>query len=352
MNFFESLTSKRTVLWGSMIISAIIIYPNIGDLMWKLFSPVGSWHYTEFSVQHFVYFFYRYFFFVTLTWLLIRVNILKSDKKFSERFWLSFFITMAAYLLYVIVSRSFSYFIRYEVLTQTVILQFLIAWLIPVLIGHVYCLTVVHQEAEKEMEKLRSESLQSRVDALSNQINPHFFFNSLNGLTALVSDKRNDETLEYVAKLSNIFRYILQSDKKGLVRLEEELKFLDAYRYLLEIRYSGKLTFNIHVEPEDKELLLPVLSLLPLVENVVKHNVIDTDHKMTIYLCVTENKELVVGNYIYRKYQVDVSTGIGLSNLAARYKLLVNEEIKIIEEADKFSVVLPLKRPENESSDR
>ena len=75
------------------------------------------------------------------------------------------------------------------------------------------------REKESEIERLRIENLQSRCDALANQINPHFFFNSLNGVQSLIRKKDDEKTLMYVHQLSDIFRYILQSDKRGLVTL-------------------------------------------------------------------------------------------------------------------------------------
>jgi len=298
-----------------------------------------------------IYFIYRYLFFVALTWILMRQNIRQAETKLKTKFAKSFLITLAAYALYVLIGLSVEYKVRLDCFTQMLILQFLIAWLMPVLIGHTYYLTVAQRETEKEMEKLRSENLQSRVEALSNQINPHFFFNSLNGLTALVAAKRNDETLEYVAKLSNIFRYILQSEKKGLVKLEEELAFLDAYRYLLEVRYSGKISFCITVKEPELTWQLPVLSLLPLIENVVKHNIIDSEHKMKVYISVLDSGELSVTNPIYKKYHVEGSNGIGLSNLSARYKLLMGIDMDVREDESYFTVILPLKKSDNESID-
>ncbi|MCC8174128.1 MAG: histidine kinase [Odoribacter sp.] len=216
MKFFESLTSSKTVLWGSLILSLIIIYPNLGDFIWKLCSPVGSKHRMGLNTASILYFIYRYFFFVLLNWILLKINIGQATKSLKERFWKSFLIILIAYATYVFIGLSIEYKIRLDCFTQIVILQFLIAWLVPVLIGHIYYLTVIQRETEKEIEKLRTENLQSRVDALSNQINPHFFFNSLNGLTALVAANRQEETMAYVTKLSGIFRYILQSEKKGL----------------------------------------------------------------------------------------------------------------------------------------
>lgn len=109
-----------------------------------------------------------------------------------------------------------------------------------------------------------------------NQINPHFFFNSLNGIQSLVRKGNDDDTLLYVSQLSDIFRYILQSDRKGLVTLDEELEFIRAFRHVMEVRFKGKLAFEIDVPAKKRRLRLPVLSLLPLVENVTVHNMIDS----------------------------------------------------------------------------
>ncbi len=349
MNFFKSLKLPRTAVWWALAISAIVIYPNIGEFLWAFFSP--NHHCTvDINVSTTLYFIYRYLFFVGLTFLLIRLNVKQAAQKLNERFWKSFLIIVGAYLVYVVIGKNIAYSIRLDCFTQTVILQFLIEWLAPVLIGQVYYLTVIQQETQKEMERLKTENLQSRVDALSNQINPHFFFNSLNGLTALVADHRNEETLEYVNKLSSIFRYILQSEKKGLVNVEDELNFLKAYQYLIEVRYSGKIFFTITMKEVDLQLQMPVLSLLPLIENVIKHNVIDSEHKMDIDIRVSEKRELIVKNPIYRKYNTEESHGIGLSNLSARYRLLMDKDIKITEEKDRFTVVLPLKKSEDEST--
>jgi len=352
MKFFESLTSAKTVLWSAMILSLIIIYPNIGDVFWKLYSPPGSVHrMIPLTCLAMIYFVYRYLFFVGLTWLLITFNLRWADCCLNKRFWYSFLMALAAYGIYVLIGGYAGYFVRLESFTKEVILQFLIAWGIPVMIGHIVSLIHVRDKVEKGMEQLRTESLRSRVEALTNQINPHFFFNSLNGIAALVSANRNQETVEYVAKLSNIFRYILQSDKKGLVTLEEELKFVHAYRYLLEVRYHGKICFDVQVAQEDLAMQLPVLSLLPLIENIIKHNVIDSDHKMEVRIGLGCDCELFVSNPVYRKYQTETSHGIGLSNLSARYKLLMGTDIRVKEGEGVFTVVLPLKRTEDESID-
>ena len=199
------------------------------------------------------------------------------------------------------------------------------------------------REKEQEIERLRFENLQSRCDALANQVNPHFFFNSLNGISSLIRKKNDENTLMYVNQLSDIFRYILQSDRKGLVTLREELEFIQSFQYVMEVRFANKLVFAIDVAERQKDLLtLPVLSLLPLVDNVTVHNRIDSEHKMEISIRLNEQSELVVANPIYPKLSPPDTNGTGLSNLENRFNLLMNKQIRVESDEETFRVYLPL----------
>lgn len=199
------------------------------------------------------------------------------------------------------------------------------------------------REKEQEIERLRFENLQSRCDALANQVNPHFFFNSLNGISSLIRKKNDENTLTYVNQLSDIFRYILQSDRKGVVTLREELEFIQSFRYVMEVRFANKLSFTIDVDEAQKDVLtLPVLSLLPLVDNVTVHNRIDSEHKMDISIRLNEQYELVVSNPIYPKLSPPDTNGTGLSNLENRFNLLMNKQIRIETDEKVFRIYLPL----------
>lgn len=99
------------------------------------------------------------------------------------------------------------------------------------------------QQMQLQYEQLKTEKLQSSYNAFMGQINPHFFFNSLNGLSSLIRSGEQERTVRYLDELSQVFRYILQSNKKELVTLAEELQFVKAYTYLLSVRYEGKLFF-------------------------------------------------------------------------------------------------------------
>ncbi|MEJ5961878.1 histidine kinase [Pedobacter immunditicola] len=95
-----------------------------------------------------------------------------------------------------------------------VLFQFFVVSILVSLIGHIIVLYTEKRKKEQEIEELTIKSLQSRYDALTNQINPHFFFNSLNGLTSLIRKKNDEITLTYVSKLSDVFAISCKVIKK------------------------------------------------------------------------------------------------------------------------------------------
>jgi Putative regulator of cell autolysis len=338
MKLLKTEITNRTLIIASLIISAFVIYPKIIDLPWEL-SRIAD---MSERINHIIFFTYRYLFFCVLIWLLLKVNFFQEKTlDFIKRLLKTFLITIAAYLIYL--SISFIISKRADCFTGLLLFQFVVSCLICGFTGHFYAMYSEQRKKEQEIERLKMENLQSRCDALANQINPHFFFNSLNGLTTLARGDKKEQTLEYIDKLSDVFRYILRSEKKGLVPLEEELRFLDSFRYLYEIRYADKLRFDIRIPEEKKFLKIPVLSLLPLIENVVKHNMIDRENKMCISVFMSERNELTVSNPVHKKIDQPDKNGIGLSNLTDRFRLLLNKEIRIENEELVFSVYLPLK---------
>ncbi|MFT3981177.1 MAG: histidine kinase [Ferruginibacter sp.] len=224
-----------------------------------------------------------------------------------------------------------------------VLLQYTIVYLLSTFVGHAFMMYEVQRHKEQEIEQLKIENLQSRYDALTNQINPHFFFNSLNSLTALIRKKNDCNTLAFVNKLSDVFRYVLQSDKKGLVTLTEEIEFVEAFRYMMEVRFANKLEFNIQIDQDKLDLKIPVLSMLPLIENIVVHNVIDSQHKMVVRIFLNERSELVVSNPVHPKLTRPLTNGTGIRNLENRFQLLMDEQIRIANDGSVFNAFLPLK---------
>jgi sensor histidine kinase YesM len=291
---------------------------------------------------HLSFFVFRFFFFTVLIFTILKYNLERIKTVFfKKRLFRTYLLALIAYLVYVCISYMFS--IKADCFTSVLLFQFFVVGTVCTFVGHVFLLYAVQWKKEQEIEQLKIENLQSRCNALTNQINPHFFFNSLNGLSALIRKKNEEKTQAYVNKLSDVFRYILQSEKKGLVSLGEELEFVEAFRYMMEIRFASKLVFNITVDDDRLELKLPVLSLLPLIDNIVMHNIIDSQHKMEVDIRLNEQTELVISNPVFPKCPSTVTNGTGLHNLEHRFALLMDKQIRIEPGEDIFSVYLPLK---------
>ena len=329
----------------SLVIAAFILYPNI-----SIFSFERGYLGESKRTAHLLFFGFRYLYFSGLIWILLRYNLYNiKTPALKSRLLQALLITIVAYLIYIVISMNCSP--KKEWYSGLVIFQFFIMFIFCSLIGHVSQLYSEQRRKEQEIERLKIENLQSRYNALTNQINPHFFFNSLNGLTSVIRRKDSDDALEYVNKLSDVFRYILQSDKKGLVTLGEELDFVRAFFYMMEIRFANKLIFKINVPDDKKDLKIPVLSLLPLIENVVMHNTIDSEHHMVVNICLNQQEELSVSNPVFPKITPSDSNGTGLSNLENRFQLLMNRHIRMKNDGQRFTVYLPLKKEKDENTD-
>ena len=215
---------------------------------------------------------------------------------------------------------------------------------VVLLYGWTFQLFYQNQEMLLENEQLKNENLKARYTMLVGQINPHFLFNSLNSLAMLVREQKTESALTYIDQLSYTFRYILQNERNTMISLASELEFLNAYKYLLEIRYADKLFFDISVAEECRTMLLPALSIQPLIENAVKHNTISRTSPLHISI-TAENGTLIVANPIRPKIDPEPGTGIGLSNLSSRWHLLTGQNIEITNDGTTFTVRLPLTDP-------
>lgn len=320
----------------SLICALFMLYPNIAWFLCDLsFVP------QEDRVWFYVYFIFRALWFWGLIWLLIWLNLNRiRTKNVVKRMCWNLLMSMGGFIVFELVTIAY----HYDTFISILIFQFIVIGLLTSMIGYIYLLMIDQHEKEREIERLQIESLQSRCDALMNQINPHFFFNSLNGISSLIRKEEDDEkVLEYVSKLSDVFRYILQSDRKGLVTLDEELKFAEAFSHVMEVRFANKLTFEVDVPEGKRNLTLPVLSLIPLLENVTVHNIIDSEHQMNVRIYLNSSSELVVSNPVYPKLTEPDTNGIGLKNLQSRFELLTGKEIKIKTDGSMFEVRLPLK---------
>ena len=138
-------------------------------------------------------------------------------------------------------------------------------------INAIYFFSKKFKEKAVEAEKLHTLNVAAKLESLHAQINPHFFFNNLSALSVLIhQDVKGCGCLPQ--KLSNIYRYILNNKDQELVTLAEEMDFWSNFIDLLSIRFQSSLTFNLEVDKQCTQFLIPPAVLQLLVENVVKHN--------------------------------------------------------------------------------
>ncbi len=225
-----------------------------------------------------------------------------------------------------------------------VVLKCTVVVVVAVLYGRIYGMLFEQQKILLENEQLRTENLQTRYNMLLGQISPHFFFNSLNSLSMLVREKSEEKALAYIDQLSYTFRYIIQNGQNTTTTLAEEIEFARAYGELFKVRYADKLFFDIEIEPEYNQWILPALSLQPLIGNAVKHNTITRKQPLRVSIR-TEGSTLVVSNHKAPKLEPEPSTGIGLKNLRSRWQLISGCDIEIVDNDAEFTVRLPLQRP-------
>ena len=196
------------------------------------------------------------------------------------------------------------------------------------------------KEAQVVAEQLKKENVQSKFEALKNQIDPHFFFNSLSVLSSLVHKDANLSE-EYISQLSKMYRYILDGKDQVLASLDEELNFLNSYIFLIKVRFNENIHFEINIADELKETVsLPKNSLQMLVENAIKHNRFDQDDPLVITI-LEEGDYIKVVNNKNKRDLLERSSGIGLENISKRYQLLGDFKLLIWESDDSFAVKLP-----------
>lgn len=196
------------------------------------------------------------------------------------------------------------------------------------------------QKTEAEKANLERQNVESQLEGLRNQVNPHFLFNSLNTLAWLIPEDQN-KALRFLQQLSNVYRYVLESREAKIIPLRKELEFLDAYVYLLKERFGDNLQVNVQKFSDGEQLAIVPLSLQMLFENAIKHNIISVEKPLHIDVFL-ENNHLIVQNNLQKKNQVMDSTGVGLQNIRDRYRMLTDKEVEIIASQQYFTVALPV----------
>jgi sensor histidine kinase YesM len=220
--------------------------------------------------------------------------------------------------------------VNWNVVTEST----LIIMICVVFIVHVYETFFLVKESERA-------KVEAELEALKNQIDPHFIFNSLNTLSHLIEEKPQ-RAKQFNDNLADVYRYILQNKRRELVLLREEIQFLNDYFSLLVIRFEKAVQLNTVIAESDMDqFLIPPISLQVLVENAIKHNEF-SDASPLVVSIELQQEVLIVHNRVHKKVLRKPSSRIGLNNLDERYKLTTGKEIIVDVTEYEFTVSLPV----------
>ncbi|AUC14964.1 histidine kinase [Tenacibaculum sp. SZ-18] len=193
----------------------------------------------------------------------------------------------------------------------------------------------------REEEQTKQIIIQAQLDALRNQAQPHFLFNSLNTLRDIIDQDPKENAKTFVDNLSNVYRFIIESGNSNLISLEKEVKFVKAYIHIQKERFGDNLKVYWNIPTQNLHQLIVPMSLQLLTENAIKHNIVSKSKPLEIYIALTDNK-ISVSNNIQLKSTKLSSTKIGLKNIEKRYSLITNIPVQIEKDNNCFRVFLPL----------
>ncbi len=236
-------------------------------------------------------------------------------------------------------------------LVKTWHFNMLIYWVI-LSVAHALAFYRGYQEREARTAELERSLVEARLQALQMQLNPHFLFNTLHAISALMHENVDDAD-RMIARLSELLRHALESTDQHEVTLETELSFLERYLYIEQTRFGERLEIQWAIDPATRTLMVPNLILQPLVENAVQHGIEPYSAPGTVAIrsrIESDRLVLEVSNFGSAQEPVEIHDGVGLSNTRSRLEQLYGHEQSFTLEsglkdaAFKATIRLPVRR--------
>ena len=269
------------------------------------------------------------------------------------------FIILAGLVVFVLIDAHF-YWAGYEVLFRTgEPLHWSVLGLLNAVMQHTQSYGMLgillagkrYADVQRRLLLTQKSQTESELRNLKAQIDPHFLFNNLNVLRSLIQQDPA-EANEYLGRFANLYRFLIRHQNDDFVPLEDELRFVDEYIYLLRHRFGTAYAFQQELPPaaDCARLLVVPGTLQLLVENAIKHNAGDEDAPLLITIRASTAALVVEHPRRPKRTPVD-SLGTGLANLRERYRLLTDQEVRVVNTAAAFSVTVPLLAPAHRPPD-
>jgi len=290
-------------------------------------------------------------FFSTCDWFIIRTIMIFLRKKLphfkdnSKRivlFFISIVCTVTLVDFFGNTILSFILGINYNPLSRAKILVpvILISTMTMAIYEAIY-FYVRLKKSIREEEQTKQMIVQAQLDTLRNQAQPHFLFNTLNTLRDIIDQNSKEDAKDFVDKLADVYRFILEAGNANLISLRDELKFAKSYIYIQSERFGDNLTVHWNIPEASLDMMIVPMSLQLLLENAIKHNIISKSKPLIIHLQV-DGDYLQTINKVQPKSTKVPSTKVGLKNIEKRYGLTSSKPIEIKNDGNLFIVSLPL----------
>lgn len=195
-------------------------------------------------------------------------------------------------------------------------------------------------EGQQELVLVQKQQKENELKLLRSQIDPHFLFNNLNTLDSLI-DSNPTKAKEYINKLSQIYRYLIQTKDAEVMELTKEVELAKNYIFLIKTRFGADYNFKIEKNISLDDKFLPTGAIQSLLENVVKHNKSQFNEPIKTTIAINEGW-LIITNSKSEIVSKQESFGTGLDNLKGRYQLLSDKKIQVHNMDKKFEVFIPI----------
>jgi len=291
-------------------------------------------------------------FFSACDWLLNRAILIRLRKRYPsfqdsvKRVTLLFIATTATVLLvdYIVVNLIAQLAVNVDYNFQERIRSLVVVLFLTIMTMAIYeavYFFVLLKKSVREEEQAKQAIIQAELDTLRNQAQPHFFFNTLNTLRDIIDQSPKEDAKQFVDKLSDIYRFLLEAGNTNLISLKAELKFAKAYIHVQSERFGENLQLHWNIPEALEDRMIAPMSLQLLLENAIKHNVVSRAKPLEIQVDIADDT-VVVTNKIQKKSTQLPSTKMGLKNIEKRYALITERPVKIMNDELQFSVSLPL----------
>ncbi|MFA0962513.1 sensor histidine kinase [Roseivirga sp. BDSF3-8] len=299
--------------------------------------------------------------YIAVGWIVLLILLLVAGNRYISRFldkvlpWkkytsLRFAIHVLLSLVYSLLCLNISYYTFKVAFTEdpptpyqiTVMNGFgLMLVLAVILIYFSIYILKAWRRSTLEGERLQKETIKSELQALRTHLDPHFLFNNLNILDALI-EKDPKAARHFLTRFSEVYRFLLKKKDAELITLTEELDFLQAYLFLIQTRFNDNVQVHMHVCKAHRDMSLPPLALQILIENCLKHNMIDEDSPLHINIISRKDGYISVSNNLRPREHKLPGTGTGLENIRNRYSYFTDRNVNIQTHEGQYIVDIPL----------